>query len=92
MEEEMIVTIQNSMDKWTAELPMHFVYTGRYKDANVTIGFFSARYHTVWHQGAMKNCTFPFQSNTLAHAHGLHHSPSVRGQIHFNGLYRWNLW
>jgi hypothetical protein len=87
MEKEII----NSMNKWTEELPLQFVYIGRHKNANVTIGFFAATYHTVWHQGALKNCTFPFKPNTLAHAHGLHHSPDVRGHIHFNGLYHWSL-
>ena len=79
------------MDKWTAELPLEFVYIGRHKNANVTIGFFSAIYHTIWHQGTVKNCTFPFKRNTLAHAHGLQHPRDVQGQIHFNGLYRWTL-
>ena len=90
-EEEIIQTIQYSMDKWTAELPLEFVYIGRHQNANITVGFFESVYHTVWRQGAIKNCTFPFKRNTLAHAHGLHHPPDVRGQIHFNGLYRWSL-
>lgn len=90
-EDEIIGTIQNSMDKWTAELPLQFIYIGRHKNANVTVGFFAATYHSIWHQGIVKNCTFPFKSNTLAHAHGLHHPSDVRGQVHFNGLYRWSL-
>jgi hypothetical protein len=90
-EDEIVKTIQHSMNKWTAELPLQFIYKGRYKNANVTIGFFAAIYHTIWHQGTLKNCTFPFKSDTLAHAHGLDHTPNVRGHIHFNGLYRWSL-
>jgi hypothetical protein len=86
-----IEVLQDSMDEWSAELPIQFVYLGRYRAANITIGFFSSAYHTVWHKGIQENCTYPFNQTTLAHAYSLTHSSNHRGHVHFNSKYQWTL-
>jgi hypothetical protein len=90
-EKDVVNTIEESMRIWADELLINFKYIGRYKDANITIGFFAQTYHTFWNKGIMTNCTYPFRKNTLAHAHALNHLPSVRGHVHFNALQTWTL-
>lgn len=90
-EKDVVNTIEESMRIWADELLTNFKYIGRYKDANITIGFFAQAYHTTWNKGKMINCTYPFRKNTLAHAHALNHPPSVRGHVHFNALQTWTL-
>ena len=87
----MVEVIQDSMDEWAEELQIEFVYLGRYRVANITIGFFSSVYHTVWHNGSQERCAHPFKQTTLAHAYRLAHSSDHRGHVHFNAKYRWSL-
>jgi hypothetical protein len=83
--------LQESMDQWSEELPIEFVYSGRYSEANITIGFFSSDYHTVWHKGIQRNCTFPFNKTVYAHAYSLAHASDLRGHVHYNSQLRWSL-
>lgn len=92
-EDEVIATITHTLLKWSYEIPVDFIYGGRYIDANITISFHTMLNHGILYKNKSINCSSPFRLNDIAHASRIDHpDEQARGQIHFNGFHRtWSM-